>query len=224
MKENKKIKISIIKMIIIMLLFFFLPIIIKYILAGVSQINNLQKLIITIISNLVFIIIINIFYFKELKEDFNLFLKNKSKFLNITLFNWFIALLISFILNLLLSKMGLGLSENEIAIRNTFKNNFHFAFFNTVFLSPYIEEIVFRKSLYDSIYNKNIYLIIATVLFALLHVLGGGSVQEYLYLGSYLILSYSFAKSLKETQNIYGNILVHSLHNFLAFLLIWGVK
>ena len=126
--------------------------------------------------------------------------------------------------NLIINYFVSGLGQNEANVQTLIEKMPIVAFIITTLLAPFIEEMVFRKSLQDCFNNKTLYLIISGILFGLVHVMGSGNIYEYLLIIPYGALGFMFAKTINETDNIYSTILLHMLHNgTLTILLIIGV-
>ena len=82
------------------------------------------------------------------------------------------------------------------------------------FLAPFVEEIVFRYLLFESINNKVIKALmffISSIMFGLIHINNFGGdwllTVPYMFVGAYLALIYYF------TKNIWNSIIVHWIFN-----------
>ena len=115
--------------------------------------------------------------------------------------------------NIILSFFIQGSGENEEAVQLLIKNAPYIAFIMTTLFAPFIEEMIFRKSLQDCFHNKKIYMIISGLIFGLIHVAGAENVLEYFLIIPYGALGFMFAKTLNETDNVYSTIVMHMLHN-----------
>ena len=118
-------------------------------------------------------------------------------------------------------------ANNEQAVRSLIDSYPLYMFFSVSIYAPFIEELIFRKSIKDifSSYennniNKYIYIIYSGLIFSSLHVLGTtSSYLDYLYIIPYLALGISFASLYYKTDNIFTTITMHSIHNTIAIVL-----
>ena len=115
--------------------------------------------------------------------------------------------------NLAINYFVPGLGENESAVQVLIKVIPITAFILTTILAPFIEEMVFRKTLKDCVYNKWIYMTISGVIFGLIHTSISTNILEVLLVIPYGALGFMFAKTVNETDNIYPAIMMHMLHN-----------
>lgn len=159
-------------------------------------------------------------YYKYLKEKFIDFKNNFGRYLGISIKNWIIGLVIMIVSNLVISSIvGLGTAENEAAVQNMITSNKILALFLTSILAPFIEEIIYRKGIFDVVKIKKYYPIISGLVFGGIHVIGSSTLAQYLYIIPYGALGYFFAKSYVETDNVYTSITSHFLHNLMCTLL-----
>lgn len=177
-----------------------------------------------LLKYLVLIFIFILLYSNYLKEKWIDFKKNIKDYFEISFRNWLVGFIIMIISNLIINYFVSGLGQNESNVQTLIAKMPIIAFFITTLLAPFIEEIIFRKSLQDCFNNKVLYMIISGILFGLVHVIGANNNLEYLLIIPYGALGFMFAKTINETDNIYSTILLHMLHNgVLTILLIIGV-
>lgn len=158
-------------------------------------------------------IVIFILYRKYLIEKFKLFLKNFSSYFSIGFKHWFMGFILMITANMFINKIAPGLGENEGAVQNLISNYPIQTFFLTTFFAPFLEEMIFRKSLQDCFKNKTLFMIISGLIFGYIHVMASSNPLEYLLIIPYGGLGFFFAKSVWETDNIYSSIVMHMLHN-----------
>ena len=215
--------------IFISLLFFFLfldsilAIIYYYCGGDISHLSLLETIYFVLAKYFVLIILFIVFYRKYLKEKWIDFKKNIKKYFEISFRNWLVGFIIMIVSNIIINKFISGLGENESNVQLLIKEIPILAFFITTFLAPFIEEMVFRKSLQDCFNNKYLYMITSGLLFGLVHVMGANNYFEYLLIVPYGALGFMFAKTITETDNIYSTILLHMLHNGALTILAMGV-
>ena len=115
--------------------------------------------------------------------------------------------------NIVINSFFKGLGQNEDAVQSIIQNTPYYAILMTTFFAPFIEEIIFRKSLQDCFRNKTLFMIISGLLFGYVHVMTATNPWEYLLIIPYGSLGFMFAKLLNETDNIYCTIMMHMFHN-----------
>ena len=117
--------------------------------------------------------------------------------------------------------VGLLVKTNSINKDTVAESSLLQVFFNLLIWAPITEELIFRALLKKDINNNTLYILMSSLLFAEVHVIGMGfktnaliSMLPYLVLGIYLALLY------KKTNNIIINILMHFLINVIGVIMI----
>ena len=97
-----------------------------------------------------------------------------------------------------------------------------------VFIGPFIEEMVFRKSMKKAFNNKNYFLVISALIFGSAHILISldfSSLASFassffsintLFVIPYSVMGYFLAKSYIDTDSIFTSTLMHMFNNGLA--------
>ncbi|HOA63424.1 MAG TPA: CPBP family intramembrane metalloprotease, partial [Bacilli bacterium] len=104
-------------------------------------------------------------------------------------------------------------------------------FVAAVIQAPILEELIFRKTLFGMLekkfrLNKIVTLVIATLFFALIHVvseLTSGDPMQMLVVLTYIPLSLTLGIAYIQTENLLIPMIIHFLNNVLAFLSVVGV-
>lgn len=165
-----------------------------------------------LISYILLTIYFLIIYKKDLKEYIKKF---KLKNIPIILIYWIIGFILMMISNYIINYLIIpnGLSNNEAGNRELlFNNKLIYSMILCIFI-PIIEEITFRLEFKKNIKNKNIFVLISSITFALLHILSTTKLIELLYIIPYLILGITFSKIYIKTDNLISSIIAHILHN-----------
>lgn len=181
-----------------------------------------------------FMIIVFILYYKEVINDFKNYFKNFKKNFTKSFKYYLIGFIIMVVSNNLISIFFSDASaNNEEAIRSLIQLYPIYMFFSVAIYAPFVEELIFRKSIRDSVLafgnnkiTKYVYIIISGLIFSSLHVVGmEKNILDYLYIIPYLGLGIAFAKLYYDSDNIFSSIFMHSLHNTWAivFYLLVGV-
>ena len=192
-----------------------------YLLFGVDFYNITinQYIYLALIKYFFFIILLSIIYRKYLKEKLLDFKNNFKEYAKISFKDWLCGFLIMIMSNIIISSFIVGLGENEESVQELIKTAPWVAFIMTTFLAPFIEEMIFRKSLQDTINNKTFYMIMSGFIFGLVHVLGASNPFEYLLIIPYGSLGFMFAHTINKTDNIYCTIMMHMFHNGILTIL-----
>lgn len=197
-----------------------------YIIIGIDleSITMNQFIGLSFIKYFFFIIIFIILYHKYLKEKWLDFRINLKKYLFISSRDWFTGFLIMMASNLIINSFIPGLGENENNVQTIISLSPYLALIMTTFLAPFVEEMIFRKSLQDCFKNKYLFMIISGLIFGVIHVMGSSNPLEYLLIIPYGALGFMFAKTLDTTDNIYCTVMMHMFHNGILTLLALVVR
>jgi len=178
-----------------------------------------------LVFNYVLLVALLYFIYKdEINKMFIDFKENFSKYLRSSLVIYLIGFAVMLGINYLLQYHIFdekSLSFNESAVRGLINTYFVAYFFIVVLLAPILEELVFRFG-FDIIKNKYSFIIISSIAFALLHSLGDfTSLIEALNILPYLAVGIAFGYIYYETKNVFPGIVLHLLHNLIAFIILW---
>lgn len=214
---------ELIKGILILGLYFFLPVFL--IIPFLFLKNNLLEL---LLVNLLLTIIFTIIYGNDLVNDFHGLKKNWKQILKTTLKYWIISLIISILISNIIELFHLSPNINQEENIKLLKTHPIAEYLFACLLAPITEELVFRRSFINTTNNKHIYAIITGFLFAFVHVISSldqGAITI-VYVLTYLPLGMAFGYAYFKTKNIFGTMITHSLHNFISLtltLLIGGI-
>lgn len=169
-----------------------------------------------ILKYVFFTVLLIIIYHKYLVEKWYDFKSNFSKYFDFSLKYWLTGLVIMYISNIIITMFTNDIGQNEQNVQNIINNSPLIALSMTTIFAPFIEEMIFRKSLQDCFTNKTLFIIISGFIFGYLHIMG---LNELILIIPYGSLGIAFAYILSKTNNIYCTILMHMLHNGLATIL-----
>ncbi|MFI3284767.1 MAG: type II CAAX endopeptidase family protein [Erysipelotrichaceae bacterium] len=156
--------------------------------------------------------------FKKFKESFNPILFDTGKY-----FIYLYAT--SFIINIFIFLLIGENSLNQQSIQVAFDTNPFLISMAALIFAPFVEEMVFRGSIYNlskRYMNPTLAAINSGLLFGLLHVytsLLTGQYVDLVYLLSYGTMGYFLGKCYETSNNIYAPMLVHFINNFIAIVL-----
>ena len=222
---TKKKIINIIKLILIFFIFYYssyIKLTIAYLLnLNIKKLTNYQNIILIMITDLILLLILFLIYKKDLKKEFKIFKDNLETNIDIGFKYWFIGILIMYISNIFINIiLKNGQAANEKAVQNMISTAPYIMILNAGIIAPIIEELVFRKSFYDAINNKKLFVIISGLIFGSLHVITSVTSNiDYLYIIPYSSLGISLAYMYKETKTIYTSITMHMIHNLILVII-----
>lgn len=168
--------------------------------------------------------IIYIIYFKnDLKQELISLKKNYKTILKTTFKYWLIGLSImiisSFIINFLNIPSNTTNQETNITLLQRMPI---IATIIMAILAPITEELVFRKGLHKFTTNKHTYAITSGIIFASIHLISSftslSDIIMIIHLIPYSAVGIAFGYAYHKTDNIYGTIIFHTIHNLLSIL------
>ena len=223
-----------VKKIIINLVTFFSYFIYEYLFIAIFQTFNLNFYEMDTIGRIVFLSTLNIIYmiilffiFKnELKEDGKDFLKNKKEYLKKYVIYYMLGVILMGFSNIIIQKLtNTSISGNEETIRNYIKLFPIYMSFTSLIYAPFVEEMIFRKTIRNIIDNKYIFIVLSGVIFGALHISDFTNINQILLGIPYIIMGLDFAYIYYKTNNIFTTMTFHIIHNaiLLSIQLIGGL-
>lgn len=181
----------------------------------VSEIPKTPRIFMFSIIDLSYVIILILMFKDDLKNGIRDLRKNFTNRAMLSLNCWIIGCVImtisSFLISLLIKQ---NVSTNEALVRQSIKIAPLYMLFTCSIVAPILEEMVFRKSLYELINFKWLFILVSGLGFGLLHVIGSyNSPLDFLYVIPYGSMGCCFAFLLTKTNNITLPIIIHMLHN-----------
>ena len=121
---------------------------------NITSYSNTTKYKILIGIDVSYMFILFLLYRKTLLKDLPSYFKNFFKNINIGIKYWIIGLCIMMLSNIIISHYFPGGSANEEAVQTIIKQVPTYMIFSTVVYAPFVEELIFRKSIRDIINNN----------------------------------------------------------------------
>ncbi len=183
--------------------------------------NNIINNILFIIMELIMVIVFTLMNLKKLKHDYHDFEANYKEYLKIGIKYWFIGFIIMGISNLIISNfITNNIAANEETNRMLLLNYPIYSVLAMTIMGPYVEELVFRANFKEA-FNKHLFIIFTTLLFAGVHVFNGfNSITDLVYFIPYGSLAFFFALTYVKTNNIFTTIVIHTFHNTLSVMML----
>lgn len=194
-----------------------------------TSLNNYASSLINIILYSILIIGLVILAFNVIKADFlrlgsfGLAIKNASVGLLLVYAANILSNMITVIVSALFKERVVE-SANQMAIVEIISSNYAFLMIiSVVLLGPIVEELIFRKAIFSFFNNKKVAIVISSLAFGLIHILGESSLKSMVisifpYLIPGLILGYIYAKN---DENVIVPIITHVMLNTISVLLMF---
>jgi hypothetical protein len=188
-----------------------------------SDASHLTKYIILMVTDLLYIVFLIIMYLKPLKEKFKDFRKNFSKYMDTGIKYWIIGLIIMVVSNKLISLFTPSdMAQNEQSVRELFNSMPVYTLLATSLFAPFVEELIFRKSIRDIINTKWLYIIFSGFIFGSIHVVSNlTSYYDFFYIIPYGALGSALAYMYYKTNNIFVSMVMHAIHNTILVTLLF---
>ena len=172
-----------------------------------------NKIICSMLGDIVFIILLFLIYYKDLVEEFKNYKKDLSNNISIS-FKYYI--------------IG-SMSLNETKVREVLFNNLPLMLIEIAITAPLIEELVFRKSISTIFSNKWIFALVSGLLFGGAHIMtnlttGVFVTTDLLYILPYGAFGFCFALMNREIKSTFSSIFIHSFHNVSTVILLLLVR
>lgn len=193
-----------------------------------STLNQLQTNLLDLAFCIVFMIIIYFLYFKTVNHDIKDFFAKFKEYFKFGLKWWLIGLIIMVTSNIIITYFFHITATNEINVMNEVNIRPIYMLFSVVIYAPFVEELVFRKSLKDVFKNGFLYIVVCALLFAGIHILSSYDPAatfdklQLLFAIPYGALGGIFGYIYYKKDNIFISIFFHALHNLIivAFYII----
>lgn len=201
----------------IILTYFLLPnisYVITYFLNGTNISDNIS-IILSLLINLLTGSVILLIFNKKIKKDFVDLKKNHKEYFSKYFKYYLIGLAVMYISNIILIWIcNGGIAGNEESIRNLLEIHPIYIYISAVIFAPSIEELVFRGGFKNIIPNNTLFIIISSLVFGGLHIIGNVSnIVDFLFIIPYSSLGFAFAYIYSKTDNIFVTMLLHTMHN-----------
>jgi len=219
----EKIK-KIVKAVLLFILYLAYNYVIVYIIkkicnCDISTFSPKNKILIVSICEISLMLIFYFIYRKSLKEDFKDYKNNISNYLFKGVIIWAISVVLMIISNIIISTHVGNTAANEQVVQSTIKLFPIYMLLSSVIYAPFIEELVFRKSIRDAISNNLLYIFISGTTFGYIHTLAGSSSNEIYFIVPYAIVGYAFAYIYTKTNNIFVSMTLHAIHNAIVVII-----
>lgn len=183
---------------------------------------GINEILATFLSDLIFLIIILIFYKSNLKKDF-ISLKNNytfKKLFKIIILGVLLISIVKFIIPIigsLISYVG-GYDINQEAINSIYSKSKIYTIFKTIIFCGIVDEILFKESIRDIIKNNVLFVILSSIIYTIFIVIfssNTGNVNIFELLNYFLSSIIICCFYLKNKDNVLLIILIKFIYNLI---------
>lgn len=176
---------------------------------------------------LIGLVFVLLFLRRGLRRDWDRFLDSKLKTLLALILAYLISVVLSYVVSIaLLLILGDGQSPNDSAITDVVSTNYHGMLAALVFLSPVVEETLFRGVLFGALRERSraAAYIVSTAVFSLYHVwqyaAASMDASMLIYALQYIPASVALAWCYERTGSLWTPMLYHAMNNLASLLLL----
>lgn len=146
--------------------------------------------------------------------NFNDLLYDLKKFNKYTILKIIIGFILIFFTSILVNKIFPSVSKNQQAVIKMYDYKI-LIILHAGLLAPIVEEIVYRKSIFEAIKNPAIFVVVSGIIFGFFHCLSG----DFQNIIKYAIPGFVFGILYLYDKNTMSNYLIHLLYNIIIILL-----
>lgn len=180
------------------------------------------KIFYLILIDLSFMIILYLIYRKKINKDIINYKNNFKEYFKFGLKYWLAGLVIMMISNIIISMIYTNQSTNEEIVQSILDSYPIYMIFSASISAPFVEELIYRKSIRDIFDNKYnyLYIIVSGLAFGFVHTLANvTSTMELLYIIPYGVMGSMFAYIYTKTDNILVPMSFHFIHNTITIII-----
>ncbi len=186
----------------------------NYLGINVNKIGIHSKNTLLIVIDVTLMVITYLFYLKDNNRDIKKYFKNFFKYFGYGMGLWLIGLCLMIISNLLINHFIPGAKAlNEDAVQKMLRETPIYASFAACIFAPFMEEMIFRKSLRKVFGIDIVYILVSGFLFGLVHNISSIGTSSMIYIIPYGLFGCVFAYVYAKKKNIFIPIVMHMVHN-----------
>lgn len=186
------------------------------------NINNLsthKKNIYLIIIDVSLMVITYLIYRKDNNRELSKYGRHFGKYFLFGLKWWIIGIVLMISTNLIIQAIYPGsTAQNEDAVQALLKQTPVYISFTACVFAPFMEEMIFRKSLKKVFRSDTLFIVISGLLFGLAHNLGVIGKPDMIYVIPYALFGCVFAYTYVKTNDIFVPITFHMIHNTILII------
>ena len=173
-----------------------------------------------VFAGITYMIIIIFIYRKSLKKELKEFINKPMPFIERNLKYYLIGLTIMMFSNIFISIMINTVAQNEQIVQEELKKAPLYMIYSACIFAPFVEEILFRKTLREIFPTNIVFIIMSGLLFGYIHTLANfTNPTELLYIIPYGTVGGMFALMYTKEKNIFVPIAFHTFHNTILIII-----
>ena len=181
---------------------------------NIEKLNIHTKNTILIIVDVSLMFITYLLYRKENNSELFKYGRNFKKYFLLGLKMWLLGLVLMITSNLIIHYVyPTATATNEDAVQELLKKAPIYTSFTACIFAPFMEEMIFRKSLQNVFKSNTLFIIVSGLLFGLAHNIGVIGTTDMIYIIPYALFGCVFAYTYVKTNDIYVPITFHMIHN-----------
>lgn len=186
---------------------------------NISSFNTHYKNFYLILIDISLMIITYLFYKKECNRELSKYGRHFIKYFLLGLKMWLFGIVLMIVSNLLISIFYPTASAvNEDAVQTLLKQSPIYMAFSACIFAPFMEEMIFRKSLRKVFSSNTLFIIISGLLFGLAHNISVIGKPDMIYIIPYALFGCVFAYTYVKTNDIFVPITFHMIHNTILII------
>lgn len=207
---------ALIKSATVLLIYFSWLLILQNIKAFQSLFLSIFSLLLTFIT----LIILFLIYKDELIDEFKNLSKKDIKYVVINIFSIIFIMSLSNAISYAFLKDKLILNSNNDILSFAYSKDV-FNMIRLIILSPFMEEVVFRKNIRVIVKNDIYFILFSGLILGTLYIVSEGfTIIGIISSLSYILVGFMLSYSYTKTNNIYINIISRILYNLLVVVLV----
>ena len=129
------------------------------------------------------------------------------------------------VINNIIYRIYFKQATNEVLVESYLTKFPLYMLFSSCIYAPFVEEIIYRKSIRNIFENVGVYILVSGLVFGAIHTLGYlDNSLELIYILPYGLVGAAFAYVYSKTDNIFTTICLHGLHNLITVILFFVTK
>jgi len=205
---------SLTKGIITLILYFLYPFLLGYLLPGVVN-SNESQIVLRVLFDIIFISVFIMLYKDEIKKEFKIFKKKPFKTIGISLLFLLLSIVVMALSTGIVSKITNGyVPHSQLGINNLWPTSPLYAVWLTFIVSPFTDELAFRKTFKDIIHNKVFYVVLSSLTYGF-YMIGysASSLNDILCIIPYALFGMAISLSYLKTKTIISPMLIRILYS-----------
>lgn len=187
---------------------------------NVSKFGIHSKNTLLIVIDVMLMVITYLFYLKDNNRDIKKYFKNFFKNFGYGVSIWMIGVSLMIVSNLLIAHfVPSAKALNEDAVQDMLRRTPLYASFTACIFAPFMEEMIFRKSLRKVFETDIVFILVSGFLFGLAHNISVIGTSSIIYIIPYGLFGCVFAYAYAKKKNIFIPIVMHMMHNTILVLI-----